>query len=811
METQSEADRDGAVRWAPGWQSRLYFLAALWPGILALLAPLTEGEIRGRLGFLLIVTALLEMTHGFRRASWEDQRAAWSSGVVSLGLGLLLMHAPYFATGAFQLLTAAWFGVDVARNFAVAVRSGAGWATRRKALFATGGNAAAMLAILLLRESWIAWTLAAAAAVRIFLSAWNSLISPLMSEEFSAESVTTDFGFVSGSEADSQVRTITAEERSRTAIDRGWIFSFLMTLLAIHAGRMGYDRTFVGLLSPGFAVLGDLFAALVLAFLVMIPLLATTNRMTRPMESFAWQWCTVPGRGRGWIRRPLQFLLTFRLRMAIRLRLARCSLSLAVSRGLQMGLPVAAVIAATAPMWGMSWYFDTENWAAGIWNSWAAQRTDTWRAAMAEAVLATAPQAPLEERFLIDPPDTDSGPDFAFLVIGDPGEGDASQHVLRSEFLRTVRHDDVRFVVISSDVVYPTGAMRNYESNFWLPFMGTEKPVYAIPGNHDWYDALEGFIATFFEPAAARAAMRARVDVDNRITSTTDSRIDELIAQATRLRAAYRVPTQLQQAPYFQFRTDSFALFAVDTGVTRSIDPVQRKWLEAALEAAGSRTKMVILGHPFLAGGHDLSATDPEFQELRTLLRQHDVSVVMAGDTHDLEYYREPPPNRGSAAAEPSPPIHHFVNGGGGAYLSFGTALDWPAVPVTSEWGFYPPRSLVESMIETTIPGWKRPAWIWTRTFSGWPFSAEWLSAAFDANVAPFYQSFIEVRVEASRSRLRLIPHGIHGPLHYADLQMSPGSALSEAEPGTPVEWIIPLVTRAPRPSSPSGPPAPLR
>ena len=85
---------------------------------------------------------------------------------------------------------------------------------------------------------------------------------------------------------------------------------------------------------------------------------------------------------------------------------------------------------------------------------------------------------------------------------------------------------DVRFMVISSDVVYPTGAMRNYETNFWLPFQGFERPVYAIPGNHDWYDALEGFAATFLDADAARATMRARVEADHRLTSTTEARID---------------------------------------------------------------------------------------------------------------------------------------------------------------------------------------------------------------------------------------------------------------------------------------------
>jgi hypothetical protein len=85
-------------------------------------------------------------------------------------------------------------------------------------------------------------------------------------------------------------------------------------------------------------------------------------------------------------------------------------------------------------------------------------------------------------------------------VIGDTGEGDASQHALRDQLLTVAGQEDVRFVVISSDVVYPNGSMIDYETNFWLPFKGVTKPVYAIPGNHDWYDALEAFNVTFLEP-----------------------------------------------------------------------------------------------------------------------------------------------------------------------------------------------------------------------------------------------------------------------------------------------------------------------
>jgi hypothetical protein len=460
----------------------------------------------------------------------------------------------------------------------------------------------------------------------------------------------------------------------------------------------------------------------------------------------------------------------------------------ALSRGLQIGLPLAAIIAATVPVWGMSWYFDTENWAAGIWNSWAEERTDTWREAMVRAVSAREGATPPEQAFAVTPPGISSGEDFSFIVIGDTGEGDASQHILRDQYLQAVRSEAVKFVVVSSDVVYPTGAMRDYEAKFWLPFMGTTKPVYAIPGNHDWYDALEAFVATFLEPEAARTAMRARVEVDNRITSTTDRRIDQLIAWATRLRQEYRVPTQLQKSSFFQFQTDSFALFAVDTGVVRGVDPVELAWLKAALASAEGKLKMAILGHPFYAGGHDLDADDPDFAALHTILREHEVAIVMAGDTHDLEYYAERPV--GSRKT-----VHHFVNGGGGAYLSFGTALAWPARPATVEWAYYPTPAQVAAKIEATTPVWKWPAWWWTKRFGGWPFSAEWLSAAFDANVAPFYQSFIEVRVEPSKGRVCLLPYGVHGRLSWAEMAVSPGAVPSDTKADSLAEWVVELPT----------------
>ena len=55
----------------------------------------------------------------------------------------------------------------------------------------------------------------------------------------------------------------------------------------------------------------------------------------------------------------------------------------------------------------MSWYFDTENWAAGMWNSWAESRTDVWRAAMVQAVLADDAGRGRPLPFSIQPPGVD--------------------------------------------------------------------------------------------------------------------------------------------------------------------------------------------------------------------------------------------------------------------------------------------------------------------------------------------------------------------------------------------------------------------
>lgn len=773
-------------------QERVFALVAGVLGTLAFIAPIwpQEADVEQRVGGLLVFASLLEILHGFRRADEKERRAAWFGGTITMLMAVLLLNAPLIAGGALALFVAIWFAVDAVRYAIRALRApregrraGADW-------LAAAGNGAVVLLILLLREGRAEWTVAAAGAVRMLGVAWNILFARTGQAAGAADDVVRDLG-LSGTPGLAELgRKIAAEEAARVPMDRRWVVAMLVILFAVHLGRMGLDRSSLGLLSPVVALIGDCVVALAVTYGVLVPLSVLLRKLTAPLERGAWAWASGvagPGEGRFSLRRFVRAWLEMRLRFAVRVRRAGYSFRAALGQGLKTGLPFAAVMAATMPVWGMSWYFDTENWAAGIWDSWAASRTDAWREAMTAAVPPTPSGAP----YTVAPPGIAGGADFSFLIVGDPGEGDPSQHILRDQILFAAARPDVRFVVISSDVIYPAGAMKDYERKFWLPMKGVTKPVYAIPGNHDWYDALEGFVATFYDPASARAAMRARIEKDLGISGTNDAEIERLIAEAGRLRELYRVPTGFQQAPFFQIETDAFAFIAVDTGVRRTVDSVQLAWLKQALASSREKFRMVLLGHPFYAIGTYQGNMNPEFAALHRMLREEKVPVVMAGDTHDLEYYRE----TDSTQAGGGFVQHHFVNGGGGAYLSLGTALATPGSMPSREWAFYPATGPLVAKIDAATPAWKLPAWWWTRSFDGWPFSPEWLSAAFDYNVAPFFQSFIEVRVEHSTGRLRLIPYGVHGPLRWSELQTSANLIPAGSGPDDPAEWTFPLAT----------------
>jgi hypothetical protein len=225
----------------------------------------------------------------------------------------------------------------------------------------------------------------------------------------------------------------------------------------------------------------------------------------------------------------------------------------------------------------------------------------------------------------------------------------------------------------------------------------------------------------------------------------------------------------------------------------RTVDDREAAWLERALDRARGKFIMAMVGHPRFAGGGDTSLGDEKFAALYRLLESRGVTIAMAGDTHDFEYYQTALATSGGLQT-----MHYFVNGGGGAYLSIGTAFDWPNQPVgIRSWAFYPTLEELKGKLDSETPLWKRPFLLWLEHFGAWPIStAEPLSGIFDFNRAPYFQSFIEVRVERSASRIRLILHGAGGQLRWRDLQIGgdvlpPGAQLEDE-----VDFVVPMTPR---------------
>ena len=107
----------------------------------------------------------------------------------------------------------------------------------------------------------------------------------------------------------------------------------------------------------------------------------------------------------------------------------------------------------------------------------------------------------------------------------------------------------------------------------------------------------------------------------------------------------------------------------------------------------------------------------------------------------------------------------------------------------TEDWAFYPGPDAVRAKLDAETPTWKQPVWAWIKRFGAWPVSTETLSGIFDFNHAPFYQSFIEVRVERSK-RVVFALHGVSGLVRWRDLHSTVQRVIG-AGPDDPVEFVV--------------------
>jgi calcineurin-like phosphoesterase family protein len=286
-----------------------------------------------------------------------------------------------------------------------------------------------------------------------------------------------------------------------------------------------------------------------------------------------------------------------------------------------------------------------------------------------------------------------------FLVVGDPGEADASQYAVIEPLLAVhdflVPWDDGRdkksdFMVVLSDVIYPAGDVNDYVNGFYIPFREYDRPIYALPGNHDWYDGLSGFM---FHHCAAEPLPHLRLSLSGR--SLGDRVLRALWQRASRpdrdrlapyihkrrlesLKRAddeapdpHTPPRPVQPAPYFAIELAQLVLVAIDTGVSGELDAEQGHWLKRV--SAGPKPKVLLTGKPIWSrGGYRpgeiVSGPDaPETARSETvddIVRDPDHHYVAAigGDTHNFQRY--------PVRVEDGRTIQYVVAGGGGAYLA---------------------------------------------------------------------------------------------------------------------------------------------
>ena len=264
---------------------------------------------------------------------------------------------------------------------------------------------------------------------------------------------------------------------------------------------------------------------------------------------------------------------------------------------------------------------------------------------------------------------------FSFLVVGDTGEGDASQFAVVPPLLEVGK--DTAFMVICSDVIYPSGDAEDYEEKFYRPYGNYAKPIYGLPGNHDWYDGLNGFM---YHLCGAEAPTQGRTPEP--VTEGTGSKKASLKGRLrrrlwrrpsemdptvpTRKQVWRSSPTQRsrQRSPYFAIETGPLLIVGIDTGMGGGIDREQGKWLrEISLEI--DKPKILLTGKPIYVDGEYHPGVIECGGTVDEIVRdpRHRYVAAIGGDIHNYQRYRV------RVKGHPRP-IYYMVSGGGGAYMS---------------------------------------------------------------------------------------------------------------------------------------------
>ena len=247
--------------------------------------------------------------------------------------------------------------------------------------------------------------------------------------------------------------------------------------------------------------------------------------------------------------------------------------------------------------------------------------------------------------------------DFWFDFVADCGDGwnptYAIARLLAKPKLELEKDDDPllrgRLLIMGGDEVYPTASREEYQARLVEPFKaaaeGTpwypEPHVYAVPGNHDWYDGLSSFLGLFCRRRRndGLTIERPGRDLGGRRT------------QQTRSYFALKLP-------------HGWWLWGADIQLAGYVDQPQIDFFTYVAEHWMEKGSKLILctGQPSWSyvDRKDPGRAFKNFDYLMSVpslcSKGHEVRVVLSGDSHHYSRYVE---GR----------CHYITAGGGGAFL----------------------------------------------------------------------------------------------------------------------------------------------
>ncbi len=243
---------------------------------------------------------------------------------------------------------------------------------------------------------------------------------------------------------------------------------------------------------------------------------------------------------------------------------------------------------------------------------------------------------------------------FAEYALPDPARPDATLHAPRGDIL-----------LFGGDTAYPVATADEIEHRVIVPYNqvlaeradGVSRVLLGIPGNHDWYDGLDGFGRMFRRHIGQGTDPRRTGPKKTMLTRATAFAREFLVGgRIVKPRTLDLLGyTAVQSASYFALPVaPALGLLAVDRQL-KDIDSRQQHYFLSWLNANVAAAPWIALPDPVCAFGEP-SPTGPGMIDALGLNLDARPHFVVSGDIH---HYRR----------EEQGPTLHVTSGGGGAFL----------------------------------------------------------------------------------------------------------------------------------------------